>query len=770
MATYSIICAFGDSLSDAGNGWLLTSTTAAATLGLSPEPVSPPYFREIYNNVTADVFSNGPVWTQDLATALGLGTLAPSGVGAFANTVQTILTAQVGAVQAATDVFLLELATGVSTSGNPYIPLVAGVSGGTDFAVGGAVTGPTGENAPISGLDGLAAQLTTFQRDVATPAANALATVSIGGNDVLNVLEDPGFATLYGTGTTLANVGLTNAGKDIAQSVTIEAGFLSSLVTLGVTNAVVMNVPDIGKIPVAVGLGANQAAAGTVLAEYYNSLLSTDIASLNAGGAHIVIDDAFSLIDNAIANPGSFGLTNVTSPVYSGSSSSFVPGDLVSTDTTVQNTFLYFDKEHPTETGQTGLAQVAQLALAVPPPNSGLLGNLSVNQQLELIYIPYFNRAADGGGNTFWGGQNSQAQARGQSAAVAMSNIANAFAPQPETVAIYPFLAPLVSGGTINLNTPTAQAGLTTFIGSVYQNLFNRAADSAGQTYWAGQITIGAVGTGAAALAIANGATGADAIELQNKIAVALDFTTRTNTANLGATAPLASSFVTAARSVLSGVDGASLNDASVTAGENATTAFITSATTGLGSGYPTIVTVTESGNVTAARSVLNGVDGASLNDASVTAGENATTAFISSATTGHQTALGSGDPTVVTVTESGKLIDPGVGKFTIQFIAGTSADTLVLHADGVDQVSGFDPSSDVLDLRSLLSEANVNLNGSITALGNYLTVTAQGANALLSFDPAGHGGGSTIAVLLGLGGTVAGLNTLIAHGAIQIA
>jgi hypothetical protein len=59
---------------------------------------------------------------------------------------------------------------------------------------------------------------------------------------------------------------------------------------------------------------------------------------------------------------------------------------------------------------------------------------------------------------------------------------------------------------------------------------------------------------------------------------------------------------------------------------------------------------------------------------------------------------------------------------------------------------------------------------GSITALENYLTVTAQGANALLGFDPTGHGGGSTVAVLLGLGNTVSGLNTLIADGAIRIA
>jgi phospholipase/lecithinase/hemolysin len=363
MTSYSTIYAFGDSLSDAGNAYLLTNSPYAGTLGLSAEPVSPPYFQEIYNNVTVGVFSNGPVWTQDLSTALGLGTLAPSGVGAYANTVLAVLTAQVGAAQAASDVSILELLTGVSGA-NPYIPLVAGASGGTDFAVGGAVTGPTGENSALTALDGFAAQLATFQRDVPTPAANALATVSMGGNDVLNVLEDANFATLYGTGTTLANVAATTAGQDIAQSVSIEANFLGSLIALGVTNAAVMNVPDIGKVPQAVGLGTNQAAAGTVLAEYYNSLLSTDITSLNTGNVHIVIDDAFSMMDSAVANPGSYGLTNVTSPVYTGSSSSFVSADLASTNPTVQNTYLFFDKEHPTETGETALAQVAQLALA----------------------------------------------------------------------------------------------------------------------------------------------------------------------------------------------------------------------------------------------------------------------------------------------------------------------------------------------------------------------------------------------------------------------
>src|SRR6202044_2359610 len=130
----------------------------------------------------------------------------------------------------------------------------------------------------------------------------------------------------------------------------------------------------------------------------------------------------------------------------------------------------------------------------------------------------------------------------------------------------------------VDLSSPAGQTGLNNFVDAVYGNLFDRAADAAGAAYWVGQLTTGAVALGAAALAIANGATGADAIEVQNKIAVATDFTSRTGAAVLGETSPLPGSFLAAARSVLSGVDGTSLNDASVTAGENATTTFINGA------------------------------------------------------------------------------------------------------------------------------------------------------------------------------------------------
>jgi phospholipase/lecithinase/hemolysin len=57
---FTAIYAFGDSLSDAGNDFILTGGAI---------PASPPYF--------AGHFSNGPTWVEDLSRNLGLGTLRP---------------------------------------------------------------------------------------------------------------------------------------------------------------------------------------------------------------------------------------------------------------------------------------------------------------------------------------------------------------------------------------------------------------------------------------------------------------------------------------------------------------------------------------------------------------------------------------------------------------------------------------------------------------------------------------------------------------------
>ncbi len=60
---YTALFAFGDSLSDAGNDWIVDGHT---------DPV-PPYYQ--------GHFSNGLTWVEDLSNMLGLGTLTPSLAG-----------------------------------------------------------------------------------------------------------------------------------------------------------------------------------------------------------------------------------------------------------------------------------------------------------------------------------------------------------------------------------------------------------------------------------------------------------------------------------------------------------------------------------------------------------------------------------------------------------------------------------------------------------------------------------------------------------------
>src|SRR5574338_599415 len=63
-APFTNLFFFGDSLSDTGNVYSVTSLLNAATLGLVPvQPLSPPYFN--------GRFSNGPLWTEQVATRLG---------------------------------------------------------------------------------------------------------------------------------------------------------------------------------------------------------------------------------------------------------------------------------------------------------------------------------------------------------------------------------------------------------------------------------------------------------------------------------------------------------------------------------------------------------------------------------------------------------------------------------------------------------------------------------------------------------------------------
>jgi phospholipase/lecithinase/hemolysin len=308
LPTYSKIYAFGDSLSDAGN---LSISTAPTTL---TTPVSPPYFKEQYGSTSGDVFSNGPTWVQDLSIALGLGTLAPS------------------------------------------------LAGGTNFAYGGAETGPTPQNASLPAYEAISlpAQLLQFESQVPNPSPTALYTLSVGANDIDDILTTPTISTAQQT-------------ADVNAAVSNEISFIKSLISDGAKNLLVLNVPDLGKIPeITQGLddGSNTPSAAydaqaSALASEYNTALASQLAAVTGATIHIV--DAYTLLDAAAADPAAYGLTNVTTPVWSGSFESASSGTLTSTAPATQDQSLFFDDYHPTETGHQQIADLAEQQLSGLP-------------------------------------------------------------------------------------------------------------------------------------------------------------------------------------------------------------------------------------------------------------------------------------------------------------------------------------------------------------------------------------------------------------------
>ncbi|MFZ6777542.1 DUF4214 domain-containing protein [Undibacterium sp. Ji83W] len=126
---------------------------------------------------------------------------------------------------------------------------------------------------------------------------------------------------------------------------------------------------------------------------------------------------------------------------------------------------------------------------------------------IQKLYIAYFNRPADVAGLTYWEGQLDGNK-------ISLAGLAQSFSEQVEYVATY--------GGKSTADVVTA----------LYKNLFGRAPDAAGLTYWATQIDTRAVNLGTAALAILNGATpdSLDGITIQNKLNFSANFTASLNT------------------------------------------------------------------------------------------------------------------------------------------------------------------------------------------------------------------------------------------------
>src|ERR1700733_2514637 len=163
-------------------------------------------------------FSNGPVWVQDLASSLGLA------------------------------------------------PLSASLVGGTDYAYGGAETGTTpvhtGNSSDLTGTTGQVAQ---FQAANPTADPNALYTIWIGSNDLLDIL----------TGALPSQYG-----ADIAAAVANVDSAIGSLAGDGAKNFLILTVPDLGATPDAIAGGPVVQFGASALAAQFDSALMSSVDTI----------------------------------------------------------------------------------------------------------------------------------------------------------------------------------------------------------------------------------------------------------------------------------------------------------------------------------------------------------------------------------------------------------------------------------------------------------------------------------------------------------
>ena len=138
-------------------------------------------------------------------------------------------------------------------------------------------------------------------------------------------------------------------------------------------------------------------------------------------------------------------------------------------------------------------------AQGITPVDTSWLSHAQVNAA-EQVYIAYFGRPADLAGIR---ATESQITAAGGDKAAITSMFANS----PESQAFF-------AGKTVEQKVDT-----------VYQQLFNRAAETAGKDYWVNQLTLGNMDQVNMCIRILDGAQGSDATIINNKVAAAKDFT-----------------------------------------------------------------------------------------------------------------------------------------------------------------------------------------------------------------------------------------------------
>ena len=289
----------GDSLSDQGNGFILTG-------GTFPPP---PYDQRA---------SNGPVAVEYLASALG-------------------------------------------------VPLAPSASGGTNYAVLGAATGPVGiPSAPPLTTENVAA----IQYGQPALEGTSLLTQT---NLILGLgpIADPGALFFVWGGAN--DLFIDPSVETAAAAINNLAALISMLYGNGARQFLVPNLPDLSRTPAGLSLSPAEQAGLQALSVGFNAGLAGALDALAVlPGIDIEMFDTFGLFNAILANPSAFGFSNTSAPCITGNL--LVGGSVCANP----DAYLFWDSVHPTTAAHQLLGNSFAAAAAEPIPEPASLALLSL--------------------------------------------------------------------------------------------------------------------------------------------------------------------------------------------------------------------------------------------------------------------------------------------------------------------------------------------------------------------------------------------------------
>lgn len=192
-----------------------------------------------------------------------------------------------------------------------------------------------------------------------SPTPTSLRNLRRQVNDYENILDEVG-ETLPDPGTTLFTI--WSGGNDIRYH---EMGLITTT-PLAIANNISIAITDLygmgGRtflVPNAPFVGSDLSSSINVFIADYNSALASTLFTLQGSltGAQIVQLNVNGLFQSVVANPSSYGITNLYDPAYVGGTVVSDPG-----------TYLNWDGIHPTARGHEIISDFALTVIPEPSP------------------------------------------------------------------------------------------------------------------------------------------------------------------------------------------------------------------------------------------------------------------------------------------------------------------------------------------------------------------------------------------------------------------